>query len=52
MRVEHIIKCEYDAAGRLAKEEDRVYSYISLDKIESVTKGGRIQMNGLPVENG
>ena len=27
----------YDAAGRLVKEGDKVYSYIGLDKIESVT---------------
>ena len=32
---------EYDAAGRLVKEGDKVYSYIGLDKIESVTEGGR-----------
>ena len=31
----------YDAAGRLVKEGDKVYSYIGLDKIESVTEGGR-----------
>ena len=32
---------EYDAAGRLVKEGDKVYSYIGLDKIESVTENGR-----------
>ena len=31
----------YDAAGRLVTEGDKVYSYIGLDKIESVTEGGR-----------
>ncbi len=36
-----ITKYEYDAAGRLVKEGDKVYSYIGLDKIESVTEGGR-----------
>ena len=35
------MKYEYDAAGRLVKEGDKVYSYIGLDKIESVTEGGR-----------
>ena len=34
-------KSEYDAAGRLVKEGDKVYSYIGLDKIESVTEGGQ-----------
>ena len=38
MKVEHIIKNEYDAAGRLVKEGDKVYSYIDLDKIESIYK--------------
>ena len=32
---------EYDAAGRLVKEGDKVYSYIGLDKIESVKENGR-----------
>ena len=36
-----VTKYEYDAAGRLVKEGDKVYSYIGLDKIESVTEGGR-----------
>ena len=36
-----ITKYEYDAAGRLVKEGDKVYSYIGLDKIESVTENGR-----------
>ena len=36
-----VTKYEYDAAGRLVKEGDKVYSYIGLDKIESVTENGR-----------
>ena len=36
-----VIKYEYDAAGRLVKEGDKVYSYIGLDKIESVTENGQ-----------
>ena len=36
-----VTKYEYDAAGRLVKEGDKVYSYIGLDKIESVTEGGQ-----------
>lgn len=36
-----VTKYEYDAAGRLVKEGDKTYSYIGLDKIESVTEGGR-----------
>ncbi len=36
-----VTKYEYDAAGRLVKEGDRVYSYIGLDKIESVMENGR-----------
>ena len=36
-----VMKYEYDAAGRLVKEGDKVYSYIGLDKIESVTEGGQ-----------
>ena len=35
------MKYEYDVAGRLVKEGDKVYSCIGLDKIESVTEGGR-----------
>ncbi len=35
------MKYEYDAAGRLVKEGDKVYSYIGLDKIESVTENGQ-----------
>ena len=36
-----VTKYEYDAAGRLVKEGDKVYSYIGLDKIESVMENGR-----------
>ena len=36
-----VMKYEYDAAGRLVKEGDKVYSYIGLDKIESVMENGR-----------
>ena len=32
------MKYEYDAAGRLVTEGDKVYSCIGLDKIESVTE--------------
>ena len=33
-----VTKYDYDVAGRLVKEGDKVYCYIELDKIESVTE--------------
>ena len=36
-----VTKYEYDAAGRLVKEGEKVYDYIGLDKLSSVSENGR-----------
>jgi len=39
---EKLINLAYDAAGRLVKENNKVYQYSGLDKVTSISEGGKV----------